>query len=541
MKSGWCQQCARALRAEEVCEMVASRRFTKRGGVAPLSIVAILSALFGACTHMVLTSSSSSSPSSRVEGSSGDNLFVNLRELQQLVARQNETIVALRRNEQTSTDSCESRFGQGLVNSYATSREAWCQGGQSSLFCYRHSYAHNSKKTGLFCEGFNITIDGSRVKGAPVAQKVRGGDLYLSFGLGATSADCSRTSQWKQGLLMPHMSLQLRGLVTGPTPAGARRESGTTYLMARDEDCENMFHSTADHLNAYLVGEILRLDWNTVKTLLWDRHPDGPFKELIERAYSGGAPLSRASRDTVVYERLIFHLESPAGIVFPKVAGPRGVMRCRGSSLWQGYSKHVLKSFGEFDVPPPDLPNVLMSVRRRTKAKNVGRVFSDENTLVSVLKQGNGMRYEVVDLATLTFAEQLAKVRRANVLVGAHGAGLMHVLFLADEAVLLEIHPSYRLDRHFRLAARMAGKMYLPMRSTAQVTCSGSSDSIPVDKDEFEKALDGAIRLARNFDGGVAECGLRCDPRILALDPQLRPHLSEREKRVSPLSTRFPC
>jgi len=40
----------------------------------------------------------------------------------------------------------------------------------------------------------------------------------------------------------------------------------------------------------------------------------------------------------------------------------------------------------------------------------------------------------------------------------------------------------YRLDRHFRLASRMAGKAYLPMRSTDPVTCQGSSDAIPVNK-----------------------------------------------------------
>jgi len=36
--------------------------------------------------------------------------------------------------------------------------------------------------------------------------------------------------------------------------------------------------------------------------------------------------------------------------------------------------------------------------------------------------------------------------------------------------------------RHFRLASRMTGKVYLPMRTTDPVTCQGSSDAIPVNK-----------------------------------------------------------
>ena len=131
-------------------------------------------------------------------------------------------------------------------------------------------------------------------------------------------------------------------------------------------------------------------------------------------------------------------------------------MTCRRSSLWLGYRNAVLDGFGLLDVAPPKVPHVVLSVRRRTAAKNVGRVFADEAALAAVLKQGNAMTSEVVDLGSLSFEDQIRKMRSTNVLVGAHGAGLMHVLFLADEAVLLEIHPSYRLDRHFRLAARTA-------------------------------------------------------------------------------------
>ena len=70
----------------------------------------------------------------------------------------------------------------------------------------------------------------------------------------------------------------------------------------------------------------------------------------------------------------------------------------------------------------------------------------------------------------------------------------------------------YRLDRHFRLAARMTDKIYLPMRSTQAVSCRGSSDAIPVDVADFRRALDAALRLARSFDDGVSECGLKRRP-----------------------------
>lgn len=35
----------------------------------------------------------------------------------------------------------------------------------------------------------------------------------------------------------------------------------------------------------------------------------------------------------------------------------------------------------------------------------------------------------------------------------------MMIMFAAEEAILIEIHPSYRQDRHFRHAARMTGRL----------------------------------------------------------------------------------
>jgi hypothetical protein len=73
------------------------------------------------------------------------------------------------------------------------------------------------------------------------------------------------------------------------------------------------------------------------------RHPDGPYYDLIKRAYSPSHPLLRhdhfknkkvpsapppppsspsLSSLQILFKRLIFHLESPAGLIFPKVPLP---------------------------------------------------------------------------------------------------------------------------------------------------------------------------------------------------------------------------
>jgi hypothetical protein len=74
-----------------------------------------------------------------------------------------------------------------------------------------------------------------------------------------------------------------------------------------------------------------------------------------------------------------------------------------------------------------------------TKSKEERRQYE-----MSMHREGNMLTWGTVDLADMSFAEQLHAMRKTNVLVGVHGAGLMLVVFTAEESILLEIHPNYR-------------------------------------------------------------------------------------------------
>jgi hypothetical protein len=184
---------------------------------------------------------------------------------------------------------------------------------------------------------------------------------------------------------------------------------------------------------------------------------------------------------------------------------------------------------------------VTLVLRRRTIEKNTGRILENENEVVNILKKGNMMKLNIVDLAEMSFLEQIKLMRRTNVLVGVHGAGLTHIMYTADESVLVEVHPSYRMDRHFRHLARLNGKDYLPLRSNTRETCQGTSDNVHVPLSEFNKAMDGALRLARNFDDGVSECGLVCPGAILAMDSKLDKFYPPGVTKATPPDLRFPC
>lgn len=177
---------------------------------------------------------------------------------------------------------------------------------------------------------------------------------------------------------------------------------------------------------------------------------------------------------------------------------------------------------------------------------------NEDAVLEAIRRAGHVMKIHVIDLAAMSYREQLTRIRQSNILIGIHGAGLTSIMFAADEAVLLEIHPSYREDRHFRHLARLTGKDYFPMRSLARETCFQTSDEVTVPIPEFLETLNGAVRLARSYDVGTLECGLDCAPALVARDAFITQHLRndsdgwlnvERYTATStpPLDRTFPC
>ena len=169
------------------------------------------------------------------------------------------------------------------------------------------------------------------------------------------------------------------------------------------------------------------------------------------------------------------------------------------------------------------------------------RDSANQDDVVKLLRSGTMIDVNVVDMNTISFYEQLKIVRNTNIIVGVHGAGLMHIMFSAEEAILIEIHPSYRQDRHFRHASRMTGKIYMPVRSTERETCFGTSDNVLAPILELKYALDGAVRIARSFDDGLAECGLVCPSKIIKIDKKHSASIEFNESESSYIDLSFPC
>ena len=78
--------------------------------------------------------------------------------------------------------------------------------------------------------------------------------------------------------------------------------------------------------------------------------------------------------------------------------------------------------------------------------KNFHRILENEDQLVDALQSDSNdlnLQVEVVHLETMEICEQIVKAASSDILMGVHGAGLVHVWWLAKKhATLIEIEPS---------------------------------------------------------------------------------------------------
>lgn len=181
---------------------------------------------------------------------------------------------------------------------------------------------------------------------------------------------------------------------------------------------------------------------------------------------------------------------SPLGYETALFKGLSEEVDCRGTSapeLWQNPNDRKtarLSEFGEmiraaFHFPVnrhrierPGLGYDVLFVRRedylahpRHGGKIESRLSNEEevfNTIKSWALNHKDCRINVVNglFAHMSMKEQVRAIQDAHVIIGAHGAGLTHIVSALPKTVVLEIVSSQFRRPHFELIARWKGLEY---------------------------------------------------------------------------------
>lgn len=170
-------------------------------------------------------------------------------------------------------------------------------------------------------------------------------------------------------------------------------------------------------------------------------------------------------------------------------------LSCARSKLLKTFSQRILTFYDIDDKLAADnRPLMLTFIDRREKRRLIDqdRYFARLNSKFSAIE------IQLVDFASLSFLEQLKKVRRTDILVGVHGAGLTHGIFLPPGSTMVEILPPDLKYKGFRNLAKMLGHNYFSSHGVTHLTNSTKGDwqfdDVYIEEDRFIDLMDLSVR-----------------------------------------------
>ena len=214
-------------------------------------------------------------------------------------------------------------------------------------------------------------------------------------------------------------------------------------ILVQRYEFANVFHTMTDWYNVFLVAKLLGVRMEHVTVLLNGKNIHGPLDYIWESLFGTVAYTDEISREVVI-PALAWNIqgyESPMSYLgrqkLPYVKEFKDFV----------YTRHNLVTMKVLDC---DKLTIVMLLRRdyvthagNTEGKVSRKIKNEFELLESLREQYPRADIQGVQFDRLTFKEQLELVSRVDILIGMHGAGLTHVLFLPSHAGLIELYPLY--------------------------------------------------------------------------------------------------
>lgn len=409
----------------------------------------------------------------------------------------------------TDQPFCEERFGVAYLENLGDAAIGYCTpDSSSSLTCF-HSQTTDSSRVDSFCIGEGAFLD-------PETHKFRLG------------CELDQPKPHKAPFHIPEYDqLETYWYETGPGVVfdkfveldTGRKEltspSSDSFVLVKREGPSNVWHCLMEILSMTFSLDVLRMSSKSGKkgpylptenlentqVVLLDDAEDGPFIGLWNLVV--GRPVIRLKD--------IPPSSQPHTIIVPLPGGSNPMWQgdwvphsCDHSMLLQTFTRRVLGLYNLESSPSRQDPNIVLTYINRTSSR---RLIDDELYLNKVKEALPHITVRSVDFATLSLQEQLKIVQETDVLVGVHGAGLTHGMFMQPRSTIVELLPSDLNHKGFRNMAMLMDHAYLSVHSSPKSKTGNDwhGEDVFVEFDKFLEIVTIAVkgmynRGGRNYD-----------------------------------------
>nr|CAG4645397.1 EOG090X02IK [Lynceus sp. MCZ IZ 141354] len=284
-----------------------------------------------------------------------------------------------------------------------------------------------------------------------------------------------------------------------------------TFIMKIDASV-NMYHHFCDFFNLYaslhVNGTHENMFSKDIQIIIWETFSYySNFKATFDAFTSHPIlDLKHLSGKRVCFKNVVFPLLPR--MVFGLYYNTPIVWGCENSGLFHAFSKFILH---RLDIPRrvfQETPAIKITfLARQTQYR---RVLNEEQLLDALRSNKHYIVQRVEFTHSTDFVEQLKIIHDSDILIGMHGAGLTHSLFLPDWAAVFELYNCEDVHCYSDLA-RLRGVQYFTWvdRSKLQQENEGHHPSggphakftnYAFDVDEFVRIVDAAADHVRRHE-----------------------------------------
>jgi len=222
------------------------------------------------------------------------------------------------------------------------------------------------------------------------------------------------------------------------------------------------------------------------QVVVLDDYPDGPYFDLWT-LFAGRRPVRL--RELITNKPAAAKTVNGSGstIIVPLAGGSNPLWQndweirdCTTGVTLSTFVQRVLGFYGVANEQKrgPEEDIVVTFVDRRASR----RLIHQTGLFATLKNRTPNVSIQLVDFAALPFVDQLRIARETDVLVGVHGAGLTHMMFMpAGAGAVVEIQPAELNHVGFRNLAAMRQLNYFHVHaaSVLQYNKRGDSDAMP--------------------------------------------------------------
>jgi hypothetical protein len=258
------------------------------------------------------------------------------------------------------------------------------------------------------------------------------------------------------------------------------------YFVSR-YDVTNLYHATEDLLFAFITFSVLEVPYENSQVIIADGLQHGPYLDVWKELYSRNHPLLfihdlHQAKQVNCYKRMSSNVFSAVSPLCKQVGMET---HCANSTLIRGFREFFLASLSMKYLLPKEDTLVITVIQRKdytvgNRQKTVKRQIKNHNDLIALIEQQlPHAEVRSVDFASLTYREQLKIIRSTDILLGAHGAALSHMILLPTTSVTIEFwiddrHGNY----HYVNMAKWLGTDFILEKQTNPLDLSKTKKSI---------------------------------------------------------------